>query len=348
MVVGWGGHDDNPRQKAVENAIDFFGRQPAFKEWEKHQIYQLLSATDIVPGNLTGKVATFAVIIKKRDLIDPATGRTVFSTLKPFRREFEEVEEGDYSRILCEAVDGFNDLPLFHDGDSRQIRELPEYPSLLIQKLKPTAYSFVADGAVEVDAETAKLRVLIDAHILEVLEDAGIWMSNLAHQDDYILMRREPVATQIEVVVKGALVGSPKHLYKGIEGSVDRFGNTVKAGESHNPYVRFDWRIPPPGDDIEITPGRAKSFIDTQVAEKTALEAYDVLKVHFACHDMDLKDGCFFMTKDGYTICGEVSPDNLGNIEYTGDTPEIRAIFEDRSKENFVNKLKEIAKLLGL
>jgi acetamidase/formamidase len=346
-VIGWGGKDEDPRKKAVENAIDYFGRQPALRHWSRANLYQLLACADVIPGNLTGNVATFAVVIKKRDLIDPASGRTVF-TMPDALRNVDRHRGIDFQKILLESIDDFDNLEEFHSGASREIRLVPGHPELVVSRLNPTVYSFVAKGPVEVDKESASLRATLDKHFSSVLNDVGVWTSTLASHGEYILMSKEDAAKEIEVVVKGSFIGSPKHTYQGMAGATDRNGDTVEVGAEHKPYVRFDWRIAPPGEDVMIPNALADRFINTTVAEKTALEAYETLKAHLNQHDMDLLDCCFFMSKDGYTICGEVSPDNLGGIVYTGNDERIAAIFENRDKDNFVNKLKAICDLLKI
>lgn len=347
VVVGFGSTREESVTRAVDNAIDYYLRQPALRGWSRSKVYQLLACTDIVPGNLTGNVSTHAVIIKKRDLMDPATGRSVFYPPKAIS-VIEETEADDLEGLFSQAMEDYFTLELFHEGDSREIRKIPGHEDLLIARLKPNVYSFEQKGAVAVDAGTTRIRVALDAHFSSILKDAGVDTSTLLSSGEYILMRNVQAAKRIEVVMKGSLIGSPKHMYPEIDKEPTLSGDLLVPKEPHKPYTRFDWRVENPGEDIVMPTGLADNFIDTWRAEQTAHEAFEALRAHLSTREMDLLDCCFFMSKNGRTICGEVSPDNLGNIIYKGSDPEIQAIFDDRSKGNIIKRWTAICRLLNV
>lgn len=157
-------------------------------------------------------------------------------------------------------------------------------------------------------------------------------------------MLKEKVAP-IEVVVKGALVGSPKHLYKGIGDFATRSGEVLGVGAQHPPYVRFDWRNPLPDQDACMPPGLADYFIDTRQAEITALTAFKALKTFLNPFCLNLLDICFFMNEAGDCICAEVSTDN-SQIIYTGNDDGVAALFSTKDKEAMLMKARKILNII--
>lgn len=344
-IIGWGMSGIESQQKATSNAIDYLKRLATFKKWSDVMIYQFLANADMIPGNLTGRVCTFAVVFKKRDFLDPVNGLSVF-TLPALKKHVDE-ENLSFEQILEEQISGYEQLPVYHDGNSREIRDIPGQHSLLISKLKPFVHSHLAKGPVEIEPKSAVLRAQISGHLCKILEDLGVKTTTLKVKNEFVLMKREDVAP-IEVVVKHSLIGSPKHLYKGLADVPTLDGNVIKPGDKHRPYVRFDWRVPTPGEDATMPDALARKYIDTERAQKTALEAFEVLQGVFISHEMEILDCCFFMNKAGNVICGEVSPDNIGNIVYKGEDQQVALIMADRSKDNFTRKLECITALLGI
>jgi hypothetical protein len=86
-----------------------------------------------------------------------------------------------------------------------------------------------------------------------------------------------------------------------------RSGSALGVGARHAPYVRFDWRNAPPLDDEVLPEGLAREFIDVDQATTSALRARETLGAYLAEHGFELVEGCFFMSRDGRVICGEVS-----------------------------------------
>ncbi len=341
-VMGWGYTLEEARKSVVNNTLDYLERLPAYKNWERAHLYQVLGGFDLIPGNSTGKVKTYSVVIRKWQMVDPVSKQTIL--LPPKTKESSPEQNTKYTDILSEYIPQYDNFDVLHTGDSREIRALPERDDLVISRLKPTIYSFEAKGAIEAPG-TEKVRAAVNQLLCDHLHKNGIKTSTLATKGEYVLLRKEKVPN-IEVVIKAALIGSPKHLYKDIDKHPTRNGEPLKAGEEHDPYERFDWRIRPPGEDTAMPPGLANKFIITENAKDTSLRAFDILRNLFRKHDLELRDGCFFMNEFGDTICAEVSPDNLG-IVYTGENETYKAIFENKNKENTIIKWKLIQHLLS-
>jgi phosphoribosylaminoimidazole-succinocarboxamide synthase len=111
------------------------------------------------------------------------------------------------------------------------------------------------------------------------------------------------------VVVKSRHVGTPKHIYKGLETMPTRNGQRILNGSEHTPYVRFDWRNPLPQRDECMPLDLADYFIDTQEAKTTALAAFGKLRDYMVERGLHLIDICLFITADGREIFSEISPD---------------------------------------
>lgn len=235
----------------------------------------------------------------------------------------------------------FDSLNTFFEGDSRVLKEVDE--SHLLCRLKPTVFSFVDQGPVT-SIGIDKVRTELNALFCKELEVAGIKTSTLKTENDLIWMSKEKVPP-IEVIVKGALVGSPKHQYVGLDKTITRDGGKLLAGEHHTPYVRFDWRNPLPKEDACMPEELANRFIDVEKAKETALSAFARLRAFCLRHDLDLLDICFFMNEAGDTICAEISTDNT-RIEYIGKDQAIAAVVNSRGKELATNRAKRALSLL--
>ena len=90
--------------------------------------------------------------------------------------------------------------------------------------------------------------------------------------------------------------------------------------ENMEPYpevvVRFDWRNPfwePETHKMladEILPDQlADLFIDVKEARKTAARTFSLLSDFLAEKDIVIYDLCLFISEDGKTVYGEISPD---------------------------------------
>ncbi len=253
-------------------------------------------------------------------------------------------QQQEYDRLLADAMQRYESLAVFHAGDSREIRSIPERSDLLVAKLQPRIYSFEAGDSID-SPGTEIPRAKINAHLCAVLHVEGVRTSTLATRDMFVLMSKEDVANRIEAVFKTRFSGSPKHRYKDLPEVPTRTGDTIAVNESHPPYVRFDWRNPPPDEDQVLPDGLADRFIDVQAARQTVMTAYEALKQYLHFRDLEVMDGCFFLSQDGKVICGEVSCDNM-RFAYRGHNTTHHAVFNDRAKENVLRQWSLIHELL--
>lgn len=247
-----------------------------------------------------------------------------------------------FAEILLSHQGRFNALPTYFEGNSRILKQT-DHANLLLCKLKPTVFSIQTNGSVNVegiDLVRTRLNALFSAHLYQ----HNIATSTLFTANNLILMRKESVAP-IEVIVKAAFVGSPKHLYKQMDKTPTRFGDTLQANQPHAPYVRFDWRNPLPDSDQCLPLALAHYFIDTTQAESTTLKAFGVLRTLLRSVDLDLLDICFFMNAAGDVICGEISTDN-SRIIYTGRDEKACELFASPDKHTILKRAETILHLL--
>ncbi|EKD93011.1 MAG: Acetamidase/Formamidase [uncultured bacterium] len=345
LVMGWGGNPEEAQGTAVRNAMDYLKRLPIFSGWSEPHLYEFLAGFNLVPGNLTGKVPTFGILFPKQEILDPRTGKSVFEW--PSLKNINPTQENNFRSQLSEGIAKFDTLPLFHSGDSREIRTVKDDSSLLIQKLQPTMYSFAEKGSVAAPAKTAELRAKMNQKLSEILHHNGVRTTTLETEKEFVLMRKVEAAKRVEVVVKSAFIGSPAHLYSSLSQTLTRTGETIAKGAPHAPYVRFDWRNPPPGEDITIPEGLVAHFIDTERASDTVLKAFEVLEKYLSERKLKLRDGCFFLSQDGSTLCGEISMDNLGLI-YSGEDGTLQSTINTRKKtgEKVLERYQAIWELL--
>jgi phosphoribosylaminoimidazole-succinocarboxamide synthase len=241
---------------------------------------------------------------------------------------------------MLPSTKNFEQLPTYFEGNSRILKNSSN-PDILICKLKPTVFSLQENGPVLIPGIDS-IRTQLNAILCNVLHQHGIKTSTLATNGEFIFMQKLEVPP-IEVVVKAAMIGSPKHIYKNINETVTRFH--AKLAGKHSPYVRFDWRNPLPHEDQCMPTGLADQFIDTKQASETALKAFEVLQNHFQKFDLELLDICFFMNSAGNTICAEVSTDN-SRLVYVGSDPNFKELFSSKDKSTALKRAKTILQLL--
>lgn len=245
--------------------------------------------------------------------------------------------------LFAKYREHYDQLPTFFEGNSRILKQTST-PQHLISKLKPTVYSIEVNGPVVVEGIDVP-RTGINELLCSWLHQNNIKTSTILTQDGYILTHKETVPP-IEVVVKSAFVGSPKHIYKRMNEISTRHGTHLEHGQSHEPYVRFDWRNPLPHADMCLPEGLADQFIDVRQARITALKAFDLLKMHLNKVGLDLIDICFFMNAAGDVICAEISTDNT-NITCTGGDAAIKQIFASKDKQQAVRKAEVVLERLN-
>jgi phosphoribosylaminoimidazole-succinocarboxamide synthase len=185
-----------------------------------------------------------------------------------------------------------------------------------IVKLKPTVYSYTGKRD-EIIPGTEKLRLKATEVMWNWLKEAGIDVPVHHTGSDYYAMDLVE-APPIEVVVKAAHVGTPKHRLYGTNLHKTRTGEVIANDQAHKPYVRFDWRNPKNNPengqalaDECIPTELADKYIDTRIATATARNAFACLQGNLAARGVELQDICFFIAQNGFSLFSEVSPDGL-------------------------------------
>jgi phosphoribosylaminoimidazole-succinocarboxamide synthase len=216
--------------------------------------------------------------------------------------------------IVKDAYTHFDDLPLLIEGESKIVKTINN--DLVIIKLKPTLFSYSANRADVVEGSD-DLRLKISQILWRELMKAGVDVGILwVGPDFYVANKVAPCP--IEVIVKGAHVGTPKHSYRNMERYRTRNGDLILPEMRHTPYVRFDWRNPLPHKDECLPSWLADKFIDTKMAEIIALKSFDVLQGFLTKRGIEILDICFFITTEGSTVFGEISPDCM-RAKFSGD-----------------------------
>lgn len=213
----------------------------------------------------------------------------------------------------------FRTLPLFVEGESKEIRLLNDEIGIIY--FKPTIYSFTSNRTGIVEGSNIP-RVKACSILCEYLKENGINHAYIDYADEFIITHivKNP---NIEVVVKANHTGTSKHRYFGMNNSVVRESHPYFSGmkienmESYpHPIVRFDWRNPfkhpetgmPLADEV-LCDDQADWFIDVNKAKKTARTAFMLLQNFMNEKNIVIYDLCLFITEDGKTIYGEISPD---------------------------------------
>lgn len=218
------------------------------------------------------------------------------------------------------TYDDFKKLPLFVEGESKEIRKINDEYGVIY--FKPTIYSFTANRtAVVLDSNIP--RVQVSSVLCEVLKKSGIDHAYIDYGNEFVLTRLIKNAPNIEVVIKANHTGTSKHRYYCMNGSVVRKshpyydGMIIKNNEPYpEPIVRFDWRNPfqdpitkiPLADEV-LGDSQADLFIDVNQARQTAINTFSVLSDLLQTKDIIIYDLCLFISEDGKTVFGEISPD---------------------------------------
>ncbi len=233
----------------------------------------------------------------------------------------------------------FKELPLVVEGESKEVRYIGD--GLTVIRLKPTIYSYTHNRCgIIPGSDTVRLQAI--QKLLPTIIDAGLKHTYIDVNDRWILsklvlqpeIKGQPkpfrpddlkpeeisklsIAPPIEVIAKARHTGTSKHRYYGFDTYPTRTGETIeKEGLYPEPIIRFDWRNPMYHPETherladEILPETiADWFIDTDQARQTASTAFQALTERFNSSGLDLWDICFFITEDGKSIFGEISPD---------------------------------------
>ncbi len=229
--------------------------------------------------------------------------------LKTLTQDREQLEQ-----VFRRGKERFGDLAVFHEGNSIEIRKTST-PGLLMERFSPTIYSYTANRAGIIDT-TNLIRMAVTRIFWDQINKRGISTCALACEGDTALITQE-VIPPVEVVVKGALIGTPAHVYYGLFQYTDRYGKAFVKGELHAPYIRFDYRNPLQDEaghrlrDECLPPALAERFINTKVAEQTAMQVFKIVEQTLQDVDMRVLDMCLFLNVTGKIVCGELSPDNM-------------------------------------
>ena len=218
------------------------------------------------------------------------------------------------------TLDLFRTLPLYIEGESKEIRLLNDDIGIIY--FKPTIYSFTSNRTGIVDGSNIP-RVKCCEVLCEVLKTNGIDHSYIDYGDEFIITRIIKNAPNIEVVIKANHTGTSKHRYFGMNESKVRESHPYFGGmeiKDMQPYptpiVRFDWRNPfqHPTTKVQLADEvmcdeQADLFIDVKEAKKTAIRTFQVLQNFLNEKDIIVYDLCLFISEDGKTVYGEISPD---------------------------------------
>jgi phosphoribosylaminoimidazole-succinocarboxamide synthase len=215
----------------------------------------------------------------------------------------------------------FKDFPLVVKGNSKEIRRSGDGECWI--KFLPTIYSYTANRAGVVEGSD-ELRLRTADIFSKVLEEAGIHHAYKGRTENGLYMKSELIEDppNIETIIKAYQVGTPKHRYKGMDGTTVRESHDLypeepieNGGALPKKCVRWDWRNPTEDEDGErlcdepLCQDRADFYIDTETGKETALQTWGVLHDFLRTVDILLYDICLFITEDGDTVYGEISQD---------------------------------------
>jgi len=247
----------------------------------------------------------------------------------------------DLSDYVNELDKKFEQFPLVVEGESKIVRDVGENNVLI--RLKPTLYSLKSNRSSIVRG-TDQLRLHISKVLWDHLFNQGISLSIKAvGSTSYLSKKVDP--PPIEVVVKGNHIGTPKHIYKNMECYKTKRSTFIHPGDYHEPYVRFDWRNPLPYRDECLPIWLADQFIDTRTAERTALKSFDILSKFLKTRKIELYDICFFITSDGLSIFGEVSPDCM-RVKHQGEDLDKDLWRNGKTEDEVLNKWSKLLELI--
>lgn len=221
------------------------------------------------------------------------------------------------TQLLADVLGAcFRLLPTWLEGESKVIKEVNQH-RLLVQ-YKPTLFSFTHNRSGTIEGTEDARRTFNDA-VSGYFRAVGLNVTHIGTFGD-LALHRAVIPCPIETIVKNYHVGTPKHIYAGMETFHTRDGGHVRPGEPYPaPMVRFDWRNPLPARDECLPLALADRFIDTAVATKTALQGFSVLSGLMARIGCTLQDVCFMLTSDGQSFYGELSPDCMRVKDDTRD-----------------------------
>lgn len=217
----------------------------------------------------------------------------------------------------------FDTLPLYHEGESKEIRSWTD--QVLVMRFKPTVYSYTHNryGTVpgtdhsRIKFTSALFREMKEMH-KEYPNLDNAFIAELPSEHDPMIVQKKVKTSNLEIRVKRFHIGSPVHRYRYTE----KYETTQKCGPLtrwsllDEPVVCFDWRNPLHDDhgqrlaDEPISDDYAKIWMANVEGGKTlARQTFLWLEKRFKTAGIRLVDICFLIDYYGKTLYGEISPD---------------------------------------
>lgn len=224
------------------------------------------------------------------------------------------IGERELLTLHADAVRRFDELPLVLRGESSELRRTP-VAGILIQRMLPSLNSASQKRKGQIEG-TVQARLATSSVLWRRLHRRGLATCHLTCDGANLLVTEEKVPP-VEVIVKAALIGTPTRRYHGLFTHTDRHGQPLVKNAVHEPYVRFDYRNPArdaagePVHDECMPVALADRFIDTRVAERTALEIFALIQDSLRAVQLTVLDACFILDESGRVLCYELSPDNM-------------------------------------
>lgn len=152
------------------------------------------------------------------------------------------------------SMTDFRQLALVCEGESKEIRQHPSDPNLVVIWLKPTIYSYTENRCGWVEGSNL-LRARVMKTLIPILKLHGIdhAYQEISDKTGFIIARRiwPNMDPNVEVIVKRYNGGTSHHRYHGLDSHPTRSSHPFwpglvvgKMDPFGAPKVRFDWRNP--------------------------------------------------------------------------------------------------------
>jgi hypothetical protein len=152
------------------------------------------------------------------------------------------------------TMEEFRSWPLIRMGESKEIRQPPHHPHLVVIWLRPTIYSFTQNRTGWVEGSNL-LRARVMKTLIPILKKAGIRHAyrEISDKTGFILANRitPEQDPNVETIIKRFNGGTSYHRYFGLHEHPTRATHPFWPGETFDKYepfrgpkVRFDWRNP--------------------------------------------------------------------------------------------------------
>ncbi|WP_428738254.1 phosphoribosylaminoimidazolesuccinocarboxamide synthase [Sulfurimonas sp.] len=236
--------------------------------------------------------------------------------------DFTNTERSLIEQVLSQIDIEFETLPLFVQGDSKEIRLLT--PKIALARLVPSVYSYTYNR-YGMAPGTDEVRARFSADIFRKMNDepgpyrlASAFLGLIDTKDGVLLAEQVVQTCNLEVRVKRFHIGSPLHRYLYIDNhSTSENGPPLQRwSKFEKPVVCFDWRHPLHDEDGKrladepLPDDYAALWLDNiEAAKKLARDTFLWLEQKFAAAGLLLVDICFFIDRTGQVLYGEISPD---------------------------------------